>query len=230
MSPTQSQDKQNIEVDCKEIDFASITYNKSIPKSYNKIDVRELNKNQIEKLTKTLHKATLRGMCKIAAVYKIKIYLKKDAVRVFRGNSKTLKEKTDFCYDLSDKNFYENLWDNSHSIKIDSSMIAILPFSDFNSKIFNSKREARLDNHDLKEIEIILQNKLKNEKVKNLHSYFKQYIATYNSKNQKVIWINFLCSTHGSKWMEERIMIKDKKNCYFNLKINLSNGKIIKFD
>lgn len=63
-----------------------------------------------------------------------------------------------------------------------------------------------------------------------MDSYFRQYIATYNSKHEKEVWINFLCIDEKSlkkmAWKEKWIIVKDGGNSYFNLKINLSTGKI----
>lgn len=218
--------KKKLEIYLDDIEFSSILLTKPIEGIYNQVEIRQLNKNQIVELAKTINNSKPRGMCKLGSVYSIKTYLKNDSLRVFRGNNNTIKEETDFCFTLPNETFYATLWNNSDTINIDYSKIVILPFNDFNFNMFENKKEAKLTNVELKEIEIILQNKLDFKQLLNLDKYFRQYVSVFNKNNEKEVWINFFCDTNNSEWRKERTIVKDGGNCYFNLKLNLKTRRI----
>ena len=222
--------KNKLEININDINFASISYNKPVENSYNQIEIRELNKQQFDELLKNINDSKPRGFCKLGVVYRIKTFLKNDSIRVFKGNSNTVKEKGDLCFTLPNNTFYSNLWNKSDLISIDYSNIAILPYSDFNFQMFEIKKKAELSKKELKEIELILKNKLDYKKLKSLEKYFRQYVSVFNKNNEKEVWINFLCKTQDSKWKDERVIVKDGGNCYFNVKLNLNTGKIIEIN
>lgn len=221
--------QQNIAMSYETIKFATIRYSQAIPQKPNVIDVKKLGMTQIKQLAKTLSSTSVRKKCKIAAVYRIKVYLKNGAVRVFRGNNKTVQDgANDFCYSINE-NFYSNLWENSQAIAIDFSKIVILPFSEFNGNMFSSKREATLSSENIKEAEAILQSQLADKEVRNLDAYFRQYVAVFNAQNHKIIWMNFFCRLPNAKWKKERVVVKDGGNCYWNVKANINTGEVTEF-
>ena len=52
--------------------------------------------------------------------------------------------------------------------------------------------------------------------------YHKQYVPVINESGEKIVWINFFCSTFNYNWKKEIIMVDDGGNCFFNIKINLT--------
>ena len=53
-------------------------------------------------------------------------------------------------------------------------------------------------------------------------TYYRQYFPVLNEKGEKEIWINFICSLKDN-WKTDLIIVMDGGNCYFNIKINLTN-------
>lgn len=132
---------------------------------------------------------------------------------------------------------------------IDTSKIAILPFDETRYWVFKDSKPTDLTNDDLQKIETIIndcvnnynqeqekryieikvkkpENKLdkKNFRI-DLTNYKRQYEAVINTKGEKEVWVNCFCRTHNSNWKNERVIVKDGGNCYFNLKINLTTGQ-----
>ena len=132
---------------------------------------------------------------------------------------------------------------------IDTSTIAILQFDTTRYWVFKDSKPTDLTNDDLQKIETILNDcienynpeqerryneiKDKNKEYKidkknfiiDLTRYKRQYEAVINSKGEKEVWVNCFCRTYNSNWKNERVVVKDGGNCYFNLKINLTTGQ-----
>ena len=135
------------------------------------------------------------------------------------------------------------------SYKIDSSIVAILPFKTSQYWLFKDCKPTELTNDDMLKIETSLlkcindynpeqerQFKKINEEhpeyeldkknfIIDLTNYKRQYIAVLNSKGEKEVWINCFCHTWNKNWRKELIDVNDGGNCYFNLKINLTTGQ-----
>jgi len=123
--------------------------------------------------------------------------------------------------------------------KVDTSLIAIIPFDHSRDWLFDkSYTAATLSGSDIKVIETLLINcvteynrKLSDENKKyfsidmDKEKYKRQYVAVTNKKGEKEVWINCLCQTHGDNWKTSLIMVDDGGSCFFNLKINLSKEK-----
>jgi hypothetical protein len=84
-----------------------------------------------------------------------------------------------------------------------------------------------LNNIDLVKIDsliniCIIQNKSSISRMSS--DYFKQVIAILNSKNEKEVWINFLCKNSGSSkyYRYNVIHVDDGGSCFLRLKINLN--------
>jgi hypothetical protein len=132
---------------------------------------------------------------------------------------------------------------------VDTSVIAILPFDTTRYWVFKDSKPTDLTNDDLIKIETILNkciddynpdqerqfNEINNKNpeyslekksfIIDLNIYKRQYIAVINSKGEKEVWVNCFCRTNNSNWKNERVIVKDGGNCYFNLKINLTTGQ-----
>ena len=53
------------------------------------------------------------GQCKYFAYFHLTVYQKDKSERQFRANDKSIKEKTDDCFDIGEKNYFDKLWDES---------------------------------------------------------------------------------------------------------------------
>ena len=143
----------------------------------------------------------------------------------------------------------ENQDKHTGAIRIDTSVIAILPFDTTQHWIFNDSKPTDLKTEDLQNIETILtkcindynpeqekqfeeinkkhpEYKLNNKNfIIDLTRYKRQYMASINSKGEKEVWVNCFCDTWDKNWRKKLIFVKDGGNCYFNLKINLTTGQ-----
>ena len=69
----------------------------------------------------------------------------------------------------------------------------------------------------------------------NLKDYKRQYVVIENSKGEKEIWINCLCNefcdrfSDRDSWQKSVGIILDGGNCFFQLKINLTQKKYYDF-
>ncbi len=55
----------------------------------------------------------------------------------------------------------------------------------------------------------------------NLSDYKRQYIISFNSQQEKEVWINCFCQVTSDDWKKNVVVVKDGGQCYFRLKINL---------
>lgn len=63
--------------------------------------------------------------------------------------------------------------------------------------------------------------RFKNQHI-DLNNYRLQLIAIENESHEKIVWVNCFCSKGHDNWTKEVVLVKDGGNCYFNLKINLT--------
>jgi predicted metalloprotease with PDZ domain len=56
--------------------------------------------------------------------------------------------------------------------------------------------------------------------------YRRQYVAVTNSRGEKEVWVSFLCALHDQDWKHHAVIVDDGGLCFFQLKINLSTGKV----
>ena len=54
--------------------------------------------------------------------------------------------------------------------------------------------------------------------------YYRQYVPVINENGEKEVWINFFCSTMKDNWETDLVMVHDGGNCFFNIKVNLTNN------
>lgn len=133
-------------------------------------------------------------------------------------------------------------------LKIAESDFVILPFNKDWYWIFKNAKPTELTQSELIEIENILKtvvsennerqkinlkehnekypkNKLKETGFEiKLKGKKRQYVPVINEKGEKEVWVNFFCSDWGNdNWKNDIMMVHDGGNCYFNLKVNLTN-------
>ena len=61
----------------------------------------------------------------------------------------------------------------------------------------------------------------KDEFVISLSNYKRQFIPVTNEKGEKVVWVNCFCD-EKEYWRKSIVFVLDGGNCYFNVKINLT--------
>jgi len=139
------------------------------------------------------------------------------------------------------------------SIFVDTASIAIIPFDATYSWLFEKAQPTDLNMEELKLIEKIvmdcvskynpeqkkqfeeISNKHPNENFRlndfviELNRYKRQYIPVINDKGEKEIWINCFCDTWNTDWKKEIIEVMDGGNCYFQMRINLTEKKYFDF-
>jgi len=149
----------------------------------------------------------------------------------------------------------ENKNENQHTVdyKLDTSVVAIIPFDTTNNWIFQNNQSTELTNSDLMNIDTIINkciidyNIVQNVKFNEMNSkypnynldlndfivdltnYKRQYVASINSRGEKVVWVNFFCESWEIDWKKNLIIVDDGGNCFLNLKIKLTTGKYYEF-
>lgn len=66
-------------------------------------------------------------------------------------------------------------------------------------------------------------------RIRNLLSYYRQYIPTVNTAGEKEIFVNCFCEIMGSDWKTSIVRVMDGGSCFFQFKINLKTKKIRDF-
>ncbi|WP_340064426.1 hypothetical protein [Ascidiimonas aurantiaca] len=124
----------------------------------------------------------------------------------------------------------------------------ILPFNKDWYWIFKNVKSTELTQYELIEIEKILniavqENNERQRKYLQKHNQEypkntwtetgfelelkdkkRQYVPVINEKGEKEIWINFFCNDWESDdWKKDLMIVHDGGNCYFNIKVNLTN-------
>lgn len=142
--------------------------------------------------------------------------------------------------------------DSVSSAPFDTSTIAIIPYDSIKHLQFIEGRQAVVTKAEVAELNNLFsrcvsgfnvgaeKNYIEDKKkfpgdqlkkdsyVLAIDRYKRQYIAVINEKGEKVVWINCYCSNeaHVSKDVE---IVLDGGNCYFNLKVNLTDKKCSEF-
>lgn len=110
-------------------------------------------------------------------------------------------------------------------------------FNENSSYPFKKGKNTSLSQKEIKKISVLIQTEMEREPKRfSRHfyqsEYYKQCIAIINEKNQKEVWINCISMKEGisgSGWKNQIIEVNDGGEYYFNLKINLSTGKVYDF-
>lgn len=63
--------------------------------------------------------------------------------------------------------------------------------------------------------------------IKSISRYKVQFVPYINEKGEKEIWINGFCSDFHADWKKEIVHVFDGGNCYFTVRLNISNSKCI---
>ncbi len=130
---------------------------------------------------------------------------------------------------------------------IGGSEYAILPYQDYlsiknatpaklsHAEVLNieeiiKKEVSKIINSHNKELDEYYQ-KYNTDRDEDLYKYASQYVAYYNSKGEKIVWIDFFCNPEEfENWrIELKPDVEDGGNCFFNLKVNTETNEIFDF-
>jgi hypothetical protein len=122
---------------------------------------------------------------------------------------------------------------NIESINNPNSMQAIISIPDSNYVIIqNNEHPVTLSDEELKEVDTLLNlcindfNAKGEKKRIDLSHYMLQYMPSMNSKGEKEVHIEGLCSSFGEDWKTfNSATVMDGGKCFFNLTINLHSKK-----
>jgi hypothetical protein len=128
-------------------------------------------------------------------------------------------------------------------VLVDTSTTAIIPFDKSWRYPFSSDcNPGTLTKNDLRILDSLivvsvsdynrsLKPEFKHMKIElsQLH-YRKQLVVVTNQKGEKLVWVNFFCSSSFEKlWKENILIVKDGGQYFFNLKINLTKIRYYDF-
>jgi|JI7StandDraft_1071085.scaffolds.fasta_scaffold79961_2 hypothetical protein len=81
-----------------------------------KIELKELTNDQAKNLVDKWNNSKSKGPCKFGLQYWLFVTLKDGTTRTFSVNGQSIKEDDDWCYDISDEQFFKNLYGNANTI------------------------------------------------------------------------------------------------------------------
>lgn len=114
----------------------------------------------------------------------------------------------------------------------DTSLIAVLKTEKYWG--FKGLESSNLNINEIEICETLLKDtirKYNEEGAKiDLKQYHRQYFAAVNKNRDKIVIINCFCEKPALNWKEEFCDIDDGGDCYFKLKINLTQNKIFELD
>lgn len=123
--------------------------------------------------------------------------------------------------------------------RFSDSNAAVLHFDDtsergghlFRSLQFKNVIPASLSIKEINELDSLTWEQIKKTKAKsfNLPYYKRQYVPVFNDKEEKIVWINYLCWFDDFEWKKFPFIAIDGGDCYFNLTINLKTKKCIAY-
>lgn len=97
--------KQNIDIES----IAFIEVRSRTSQSGPLCHTKRLTDEQKKEFVEKFNKSTASGPRKAVPLYFISVHLKDGTVRKFRINAQYIKENTDYCFDLGDSKYIENI-------------------------------------------------------------------------------------------------------------------------
>jgi len=102
---------------------------------------------------------------------------------------------------------------------------------------FKDSYPAKLSGNEIAGIKTILKKAVdeynvkptRGEKIGELEEYKFQFVALFNPKGEKEVWVNAFCNDFERNWQNEIIGVKDGGSCYFNFYVNLNKQTFDRF-
>ncbi|WP_189606405.1 hypothetical protein [Salinimicrobium marinum] len=149
------------------------------------------------------------------------------------------------CQNKTGNNYQSN---SKKGLAIEDSLYSVVKYKQEMLYPFENGEPTDLSLAEIKNVEEILEravkenNELQKEALKNRNAenpenkwtetgfeletenYYRQYVPIINGKGEKEVWVNLSCREfHTKNWRSELLPpVADGGNCYFNLKINLT--------
>ena len=132
--------------------------------------------------------------------------------------------------------------------RIDTSKYVVLPFSKKSDFIFKGAKPSELSESEIKTVYVLLEKCVaehnqaqekdfhdmtraypeipfkKENYFISLPAYKQQLIVVTDSEDEKQVWVNCFCGGSESYWRKEVVDVIDGGNCFFNVKINLTQA------
>ena len=116
-----------------------------------------------------------------------------------------------------------------------SDTIQLFEYSEKLTGVYNARNKSisatGLTNQDMEDIETLLRrmHQEHSNKLLPFDEYTFQYVPTITQPYQeKLIWVNALCSGQEDDWREKIIFVEGGGNCYFKVDVNLGTGDYYK--
>jgi len=129
-------------------------------------------------------------------------------------------------------------------LEYDTASIAILPFQELPSWIFDSTYVS----DTLLQAELFFIDEYVTRSVEDFNNwqilnnskspwnidldkwrYRKQIIVARNRMGEKEVWVNCFCDSHYDSWRSSLVKVEDGGTCHFNFKVNLTLKKFYDF-
>ncbi|WP_310396314.1 hypothetical protein [Hymenobacter sp.] len=134
------------------------------------------------------------------------------------------------------------------SEQLDANTFVILPFNKKPDYLFNGAKPAGLSEPELNTVNTLLEkcvaehNEAQEKEFRDmmgahpeipfkkeryfisLPAYKRQLIAVTDARGEKQVWVNCFCEGSESYWRKEVVDVDDGGNCFFNVKINLTQA------
>ena len=132
------------------------------------------------------------------------------------------------------ENKKDNFQDDRMAVITDSSYTKFMIGEDFNLWNPDDKHFKKVDSLMIKAIEAGDFYFLKNKTISEIRKYYRQYLCYINEKGENIIFINSMCNLSDYQnddnlksldWEKEMLKIADGGDCYWSIKINLTQEK-----
>ncbi len=124
-------------------------------------------------------------------------------------------------------------FNHAEEIQIDTTSIFCIIKNDSNNLVFNEGKNYKLNAKDIQKIESLLISCIdeynKDHKEISLKKYRRQYVAITDKKGHHIVWLNCFCGFFTKNTKQNVFYVSDGGDCYFQLKIDLTDNKYFEF-
>jgi len=146
-----------------------------------------------------------------------------------------------------------NTSDDTSFVHIDTGVFVVFPYDYTQYWMFKNCKPVELTDKDYETIEQVLRTSIMNynqertrymqtlsaddtankfnqkDFIIDLNRYKRQYVAVVNAKGEKEVWVNCFCGNFTQESRTSIVEVNDGGNCYFSVKINLTNKMFYDF-
>ncbi len=151
------------------------------------------------------------------------------------------------CFFYACNNYTVPLKNSTPIIPVfDTANTVILPLDSIEHAVFNSHKDAEINNNDLRIIDSLMALVIINQSIGRTSTYTKQAVNQQNvltrilgyykrqiacfidSNGNKTAWVNCFCledSQEFTYWKKQRVLVDDGGDCFFNFKVDMTTHK-----